>query len=235
MSSPPPDPPRVVALVAARNEAGRIGETVRAIRGIPGVELVVVVVDGASGDRTAEEAAAAGARVLVAPPGARGKGGALEGALGRLPPADVFLLLDADLGPTAAAGAALLDAVTSGRADLAIGVLPRQAGHGGFRVVKLTARWVIRALSGFRADEPLSGQRAIAGRAVETIRPLATGFGVEVGMTVDAVRAGLRVVEVPVEMRHAATGRDLAGFLHRGRQGWDLLRAAVPRVRPRRR
>jgi hypothetical protein len=49
-------------------------------------------------------------------------------------------------------------------------------------------------------------------------------------MTIDAVRAGFRVLEMPVAMEHAVTGRDLKGFLHRGRQGLDLMRAAAPRA-----
>lgn len=219
---------RVVALVAAREEAGRVGETVRAILAIPGVDEVVVA-DGASADGTAVEARAAGARVLVGP-NEGGKGGTLEGALRRLGPADVYLLLDADLGVTARDGRALLDEVLAGRAELAIGVLPREPRHGGFRLVKRAAAEVIRRLCGFRAQEPLSGQRAITAEALAAVRPLARGFGVEVAMTVDAVRAGYRVVEVPVAMRHEPTGRDLAGFLHRGRQGLDLLGAALPRA-----
>ncbi|MGH2766038.1 MAG: glycosyltransferase, partial [Actinomycetota bacterium] len=69
-------PVRVAAVVAARNEGGRVGETVRGIRAIPGVDEVVVA-DGSSGDRTAEESREAGARVLVGPR-RHGKGGALE-------------------------------------------------------------------------------------------------------------------------------------------------------------
>jgi glycosyltransferase involved in cell wall biosynthesis len=218
---------RVVALVAARNEAARIARTIGAI--LPIVDEVVVV-DGASTDGTAREAASAGARVLVAPPSAEGKGGALDGALDRIGAADIVLLLDADLGESASQARLLLRPVLEGEADLAIGELPRQAAHGGFRLVKRTAAAVIRALSGYRAREPLSGQRAARREVLEALRPLARGFGVEVAMTVDAVRAGYRVVEVPVAMTHAATGRDLRGFLHRGRQGWDLLRAAAPRA-----
>ena len=218
---------RVAAVVAARNEAGRVGHTVEAIRSIPGVDEVVVA-DGSSDDVTAEEALGAGARVLVGPR-RHGKGGALEAALGWIA-ADVYLLLDADLGRSARGGEPLLDAVRSGSADLAIGVLPREPRHGGFRMVKRAAAGAIRRLCGFRALEPLSGQRAMTADCLAAVRPLAPGFGVEVAMTIDAVRAGFRVVEVPVAMWHAPTGRDLAGFVHRGRQGLDLLRAAFPRV-----
>jgi glycosyltransferase involved in cell wall biosynthesis len=220
-----------VALVAARNEADRVAATVEAIGTISGVDEIVVV-DGASSDGTAEEARRAGARVLMAPKGVRGKGGALEGALRRIEPGDIYLLLDADLGSTAKEGEALLVAVRAGLADLAIGVLPSQTGHGGFRMVKWTASGVIRLLSGFLTREPLSGQRALRREVLDAVRPLAPGFGVEAAMTIDAVRAGFRVLEVPVAMEHAVTGRDLAGFVHRARQGVDLLRAAIPRLKP---
>src|SRR5918999_2248483 len=180
------------------------------------------VVAGGSTEGTAQEARAAGARVLVGPRGG-GKGGSLEGAVARIEPADVYLLIDADVGDTAVEGRVVLDEVVSGRADLAIGVLPRQAGHGGFRLVKGTARRLIQTLSGVRAEEPLSGQRALSAAAMAAVRPLARGFGAEAAMTIDAARAGFRVVEVPVAMTHAVTGRDATGFAHRVRQGWDLL------------
>ena len=220
---------RVTALVPALNEQGRVGATVEAIRTISGVDEIVVV-DGGSDDGTASEALEAGARVLVAPSSVRGKGGALEGAIDRIEPADIYLLLDADLEVTAKAAEALLVAVKGGLADLAIGVLPRQEGHGGFRLVKRTASGLIRSLSGFRTREPLSGQRAVRGELLQAVRPLAPGFGIEVAMTIDAVRKGFRVLEIPVRMEHAVTGRDLEGFVHRGRQGVDLLRAALSRL-----
>ena len=54
------------------------------------------------------------------------------------------------------------------------------------------------------------------------------GFGVETRMTIDAVRAGLEVEEVELELEHRATGRDLRGFAHRGRQLADLVLACGP-------
>jgi glycosyltransferase involved in cell wall biosynthesis len=217
---------RVVALVAARDESGRIGPCVSALR--PLVDEVVVVDDG-SGDRTAAEASAAGATVLRT--GVRaGKGAAIEGALRRLGPAGVWLLADGDLGSTASGLGRLIELVTTGEADLAIAVLP-PAQAGGFGLVKRTAAHLIRGQSGFRASEPLSGQRALSARAMEAVRPLAPGYGVETAMTIDAVRAGLRVVEVAVDgLEHRPTYRTPRGFLHRGRQGWDIVRAVWPRV-----
>ena len=218
----------VRALVAAREEADRIGGTVAAIRKIPGVDEVVVV-DDASSDGTGRLAAAAGARVLLAPRHL-GKGEALEAAIERLGPSDAWLLLDADLGETASEGGALLDEVVAGRADLAIASFPRDPRHGGLRLVKRLTAAVIRRLSGFAAAEPMSGQRALTGEVLDAVRPLAEGFGVEAAMTIDAVRLGFRVVEVPVAMEHRSTGRDLRGFLHRARQGRDVLVAARNRA-----
>ena len=217
---------RVVALVAARNETGRIGPGVSALLAL--VDEVVVVDDGST-DATGSEASAAGATVLRSR-GRNGKGGALEGALRRLEPADVWLLADGDLGATAAGLVRLVEVVSSGGADLAIAVLP-SARAGGFGLVKRTAAHLIRGQSGFRASEPLSGQRALTGHALEAVRPLASGFGVETAMTIDAVRAGLRVVEIPIEgLEHRATYRTPRGFLHRGRQGWDIAKAVLPRI-----
>lgn len=217
---------RVVALVAARNEAGRIGSVVSAL--LPLVDEVVVVDDGST-DATGSEASGAGAKVLRSR-GRNGKGGALEGALRRLEPADVWLLADGDLGATAAGLVRLVEVVSSDGADLAIAVLP-PAPAGGFGLVKRASAHLIRGQSGFRASEPLSGQRALTARAMQAVRPLAQGFGVETAMTIDAVRAGLRVLEVPIDgLEHRPTYRNLRGFLHRGRQGWDIAMAVLPRM-----
>jgi glycosyltransferase involved in cell wall biosynthesis len=220
---------RVVALVAARDEADRIGETVIALRALEPVTEVVVVDDG-SRDETAPRSLAAGATVLRLDR-ARGKGRALEGALTRLRDraADVWLLADGDLAATAASLGAVLAPVMAGQADLAIATFPPGQG-GGFGLVKRAARHAIRLGSGLDVREPLSGQRALTAQALDAVRPLARGFGVETAMTIDAVRAGLRVLEVPAELGHRPTYRDVRGFAHRGRQGWDILRAALPRM-----
>lgn len=220
---------RVVALVAARDEGDRIGETVSALLALEPVSEVVVVDDG-SRDETAPRSLAAGASVLRLDR-ARGKGRALEGALGRLRDrsADVWLLADGDLAETAASLDAVLAPVLAGEADVAIATFP-PGQAGGFGIVKRVARQAIRLVAGLDVREPLSGQRALTAEALEAVRPLARGFGVETAMTIDAVRAGFRVLEVPAELGHRPTFRDVRGFAHRGRQGWDILRAVLPRM-----
>jgi hypothetical protein len=222
-----PPSPRVVALVPAHEEEDTIASAVRALLAVERVTEVVVLADGCS-DRTAGDAHDAGARVLAAPRRA-GKGGAVDAALDRVEPADVYLLVDGDVGSTAAAAARLLDAVLAGEADLAVARFPALGG-GGFGLVKRTAGWWIRSLGGFEPAEPLSGQRAVTRQALLACRPLARGFGLETAMSIDAARLGLRIVEVTVEMSHRATGRGLAGFVHRGRQGAEILSAVLPRA-----
>ena len=223
---------RIVALVPAYNEAARIGATVAAIRTVAGIADVIVIDDG-SDDETAHLAAEAGATVIRLERN-RGKGGALEAGILSAGDPDLTLLLDADLGETAAQAERLLAPVRTGEADMAIARFPRPAGKAGFGLVKGLARWGIRTLGGpFDAHAPLSGQRALDRAAVGACRPFESGYGVEVALTVRALRAGLRVVEVETTMMHAATGRDVAGFVHRGRQfahvAATLLRLTVKR------
>jgi hypothetical protein len=61
------------------------------------------------------------------------------------------------------------------------------------------------------------------------VLPFAPGFGMELGMTIDAVRAGYRVIEIELELAHRASGRTLAGFAHRGRQLVDFVRVYLAR------
>jgi hypothetical protein len=218
---------RIVALVAAHDEEDTIGETAEALRRLPLAE--VVVVDDGSADATSSAALAAGATVLRIPRRV-GKGGAMEGAIARLPPADVWLFADADLGRSAEGLGSVLDVVVSGRADMAVAMFPPQGG-GGMGTVKRASSTAIRLLSRFQPEAPLSGQRAITASCLAAVRPLAGGFGVETAMTIDAVRAGFRVVEIPVPgLTHRATGRTLRGFAHRGRQGVHIAGAAVLRA-----
>jgi glycosyltransferase involved in cell wall biosynthesis len=219
--------PLALALVAAHNEEATIARTVKSLAGLKSVTEVVVLADGCT-DGTGQEALAAGARVLIAPR-RMGKGGAIESALDRGLLADVYLLVDGDVADTASETDALVEEIAAGRLDLAIGRLPPQAG-GGFGLVKALSGLAIRGLCGLQPDEPLSGQRAVKREVLEACRPLANGFGLETAMTIDAVRLGFRVGEVPVDMTHRPTGRALRGFLHRARQGADIVRAVVPRA-----
>jgi hypothetical protein len=126
----------------------------------------------------------------------------------------------------------LVEAVERDECDLAVAAFSRRVG-GGFGLALGFARRAIRRLCGYEAAAPISGQRALRTEALRAALPFADGYGMEIGMTVDAVRAGFRVREYELDLSHRATGRSLAGFVHRGRQLTDFARAYRARARSR--
>jgi hypothetical protein len=206
------------------------------------------VADDGSRDATAEIAAALGARV-VRSAAVIGKGTAVthaardalritgapeqtpkEPAREPQPPGpdpdrrSVFVLCDGDLGDSAARLGVLADAAASGQGDVAVAIFSRRVG-GGFGLALGFARWAIRTRTGgLRTRAPISGQRALTRAALEDALPFAHGFGMEIGITIDAVRAGHRVVEIELDLEHRVSARTLAGFVHRARQLVDFVR-----------
>lgn len=249
---PPEEPtpaigaPAVVVLVAARNEADRIGATLDALReALPAAKIIVA--DDASGDGTAEVAMLGGAEV-VSRRRPHGKGANMTAAAdAALPlaaspapagsdphrgaPAErgpVFLLCDGDLGACAGELRRLVDAVADGECELAVATFARRVG-GGFGIALRFARWAIRRRAGIETTAPISGQRALSSAAFREVVPFAPGYGMEIGITIDAVRAGYRLREYELDLEHRATGRSLAGFIHRGRQLRDFVRVYLSR------
>jgi glycosyltransferase involved in cell wall biosynthesis len=226
-----------VIIVAARNEADRIGATLDALAAaFPGAE--VVVGDDASTDGTSEIALRRGAEV-VSRRRPHGKGAnvtaAVQAALGRASAQNspVYLLCDADLGASAREMTRLVEAVERGECDLAVAAFTQRLG-GGFGIALGFARWAVRRRCGVVAAAPISGQRALRAEALPAVLPFAAGYGMELGMTIDAVRAGFRLREYELDLEHRVTGRSPHGFLHRAAQLRDFARAYVSR-RPRRR
>ena len=214
-----------MVIVAAHNEADRIGATLDALaRELPGATLVVA--DDASSDGTGEVALGRGAWV-VGRNRSHGKGGnvtaAAEAVLSGGEPGAV-LLCDGDLAESAGELAPLVEAVEAGECDLAVAAFARRVG-GGFGLVVRFARWAIHSLCGLQPGAPLSGQRAMRPEVLREVLPLAAGFGMELGMTVDAVRAGYVVREIELALEHRATFRTASGFAHRARQLRDAFGA----------
>jgi glycosyltransferase involved in cell wall biosynthesis len=219
-------------VIAARDEGERIAATLAALaETFPAAALFLA--DDGSRDETARIAAVAGASV-VGTGGRRGKGEAMTAAarraLAQTPgrPSDVFLLCDGDLGSSAGKLAPLAAAVAAGECRLAVAVFARRVG-GGFGIALRFAGWAIRRGCGLRTQAPISGQRALDRATLETVLPFAAGFGMEVGMTIDAVRGGAGVAEIELPLTHRATGRTAGGFLHRARQLLDFARAYARR------
>jgi Glycosyl transferase family 2 len=222
----------IYVIVTARNEAERIHATLLALAAaFPGAS--VWVADDGSTDETSAIARRAGATV-VRSERAIGKGGAATLAayhvLGR-----AIVAGAQGVGASAAAPwdrslcASTVVLCDGDHADVAVAIFSRRIGGGlGFAVG--FARWAIRKRCGLDLKSPLSGQRALRGAVLDDVLPFAHGFGMEVGMTIDATRAGRRVMEVELDLEHRPTGRTLSGFAHRGRQLLDGVRAYVARL-----
>ncbi|XVX20632.1 glycosyltransferase family 2 protein [Actinomycetota bacterium] len=230
-------PTAVAAVIPALNEADRIASTIMAVQAIGGVEFVVVVDDGSS-DETSAIAESAGA-IVERHAANKGKAAAMATGAARVRLEEsrfgvetphAVLFVDADLAETAANLGVLIPPILTGQADLTIATLPpqRTVGGGKGRVVRLAQRG-IEELTGFRAVQPLSGQRCLTRAAMDAATPLADGWGVEVGMIIDVLRAGLRIKEVPCELQHRVTGSNLSGQMHRARQLKDVSIALAKR------
>jgi len=243
----------VFVIVAAYNEADRIAETLAALaQAFPGAQ--VWVADDGSTDGTAALAEAAGATVVRSermigkggavtlaarellreigrPAPAHGSEAPADGGAaptraraGDSPDGEpVVVLCDGDLERSAALLGGLVQSVRDGQADLAVAAFARRVG-GGVGLAIGFARWAIRRRCGLELRAPISGQRALRAGLLAQVLPLAPGFGMEIGMTIDAARAGVRVGEIDLDLSHRATGRTLGGFLHRGRQLIDFVR-----------
>lgn len=234
----------VSVVLPALNEEATVGEIVEVIRrdlieGLP-VPLVdeLVVIDSGSTDRTAEVAAKAGARVVhrdeVLPriPALPGKGEVLWRSL-LVTTGDIVCFVDADLRDFSASfvsgivGPLLTDPdvrFVKAMYDRPLGTefegLSSTKSHGqGGRVTELVARPLLNLhwpqLAGF--VQPLGGEYAVRRELLERL-PFPVGYGVELGLLVDALHtAGLdALAQVDVGVR-----------LHRHQDGQALGRMAA--------
>jgi glycosyltransferase involved in cell wall biosynthesis len=230
-------PPEIFVIVTAYNEAERIAATLEALASRFADARVLLADDGSS-DGTAAIAARHGA-LVVRSERTLGKGEAatlaaheaLRAARASSGSGEaVFLLCDGDLGASAGELGPLVQAIARGEGEIAVAAFSRRVG-GGFGFALGFAHWAIRRRCGLQTTAPISGQRALSERALAGVLPFARGYGMEIGMTIDAVRGGYRLVEIELDLAHRASGRTLAGFAHRARQLADFARVYLARGR----
>ncbi len=221
------------AIIPARNESERLASTIQALRSRPEVAGIIVI-DDASTDDTYAVATRENATRIVRLEKRAGKGGALMAGMKAAPDnAEAYLFLDADLGDSATECVKLIAPLENNTADMTMGLLPPDltlsaagASGGGLGLVVGLARRGLLRRTGIEFLQPLAGQRAIRRSMIDPLgSALARGFGVEVGLTLAAVRAGCRVMEVETMFRHRVTGKSARAYLHRARQLIDVAAA----------
>lgn len=212
---------QVLAVIPAYNEETKIAATIKGLKQVDSITGIVVIDDGST-DKTVSIAEELDVQVIKMEQNV-GKGTALKRAFASLD-SHVMVLIDADIGESAKDAHKLVSALEDEQADMVIGILPPSKKRGGLGFARGFAAWCIKTKTGCIMTAPLSGQRAILKSAMKP-RYLKNGFGLEVGLTIGFLKDQKKVIEVPVNFEHTGTGKDIMGFIHRGRQFYDIFRA----------
>src|SRR5438093_13011653 len=183
-----------------------------------GLPNEVIVVDNGSADRTAERARGAGAHVVTAP---RGYGRACAaGVRGLSPRCNIVVFLDGDGSDAPAFMNQLVEPIARGTHDFVIGSRTRgkrEPGSMNFQQV-LSGRiagWILRLLYGVRYSD-MCPFRAIRRDALEQLGMREETYGWNLEVQMKAARAGLRILEVPVNHRRRAGGESKVSGTLRG-------------------
>jgi len=175
----------VTAIIPAYNESGRIGNVLAALTGVAEIDRIIVVDDGST-DQTAYEviqAIASDRRIeLMRMPSNRGKGEAVLAAV-RASQSAALLMLDADLMALHPQHVRdLIAPVTTGNADMTLGLF--RGGHFTTDFAHWATPW-------------LTGQRCLKTEMFHFLtEETATGYGLEIALTVAAQVHDYRVVRV---------------------------------------
>jgi glycosyltransferase involved in cell wall biosynthesis len=202
-------------VIPALNEEEPIANVVRECLAT-GVPAEVIVVDNGSTDRTAERAYEAGARVITAP---RGYGRACA-AGARAAECDIVVFLDGDGSDIPVFIPQMVEPIARGTHDFVIGSRTRgkrEPGSMNFQQI-LSGRiagWILRLLYGVRYSD-MCPFRAIRGDALEILGMREETYGWNLEMQMKAARAGLRILEIPVDHRRRAGGESKVSGTLRG-------------------
>lgn len=225
VASPPGRYGGVAVVIPALNEEQSLPLVLAAL---PPVGRVIVV-DNGSTDRTAERAREAGAQVVHEP--RRGYGTACQAGIAAAAAAgaEILVILDADFSDHPEELPLLVDPVLEGRADMVLGDRTRLAERGALlphqRFGNAFATFLIGRVTGHRYRD-MGPFRAVRLQALLDLRMCDPNYGWNVEMQMKAVRAGLRVLEVPVRYRARVGESKISGTLRGSVQaGVKIVRA----------
>jgi glycosyltransferase involved in cell wall biosynthesis len=208
---------KVSVVIPALNEEEAISGVVRECLAT-GVPDEVIVVDNGSSDRTAERAREAGARVMTAP---RGYGRACAaGTRAIMPRCDIVVFLDGDGSDVPAFIPQLIEPIVHGTHDFVIGSRTRgqrETGSMNFQQI-LSGRiagYITQLLYGVRYTD-MCPFRAIRSEALARLDMREETYGWNLEMQMKAARAGLRILEIPVNHRNRRGGESKVSGTFRG-------------------
>jgi glycosyltransferase involved in cell wall biosynthesis len=207
----------VSVIIPALNEEEPIAGVVREVAATK-IPADIIVVDNASTDRTAERAREAGAQVVKAP---RGYGRACAAGVAALrPECDIIVFLDGDGSDCPEFMNQLVGPIAAGTHDFVIGSRTRgqrEPGSMNFQQILAgrIAGMVMRLLYGVRYTD-MCPFRAIRHDALERLGMREQTYGWNLEMQMKAARAGLRILEIPVNQRRRAGGESKVSGTVRG-------------------
>jgi glycosyltransferase involved in cell wall biosynthesis len=218
MKEPALPPSRIGVVIPALNEEEPIADVVRALVET-GVSDEIIVVDNGSTDRTASRATKAGARVVSEPH--RGYGRACRAGVNAVAPnCDVIVFLDGDGSDCPEFIGEIVRPIVAGTHDFVIGSRTRgqrEPGSMNFQQVAsgYIAGFLLRLLYGVRYTD-MSPFRAIRPEKLRQLGMREETYGWNLEMQMRAARAGLRILEIPVNHRCRAGGQSKVSGTLRG-------------------
>ena len=198
----------VSVIIPALNEEEPIANVVRECLAT-NIPSEIIVVDNGSSDRTAERAGEAGAKVVSEPRHGYGRA-CLAGIRALSPECDIVVFLDGDGSDCPEFMNQLVEPIATGNFDFVIGSRThgqRELGSMNFQQIFAgrVAGWLMSILYGVRYTD-MCPFRAMRRNALEQLSMKEETYGWNLEMQMKAARAGLRILEVPVNHRRRAGG-----------------------------
>ena len=217
--------PYVSVIIPTLDEAPNMEELLKGIRQeLAGKSYEIIVVDGGSKDRTVRIAKGHRARILY---DNSGKGAALIKGL-HAANGEILVSMDADLSHRPNEMRLLVDGIEIGY-DLCMG--SRFIAGGGTDDMPLMRVlgnkffvWLVNALFGSNYSDLCYGYRSFRKQALHRMRLEERGFGIETEISIKAIKAGLKVMEVPSREKKRVAGEAKLRTFH---DGYVILRTII--------
>ena len=182
----------------------------------------ILVVDGHSTDATVAKAKAAGARIFLQ--SGSGKGQALKEVFAEIEE-EYILLIDGDGTYLPGEADRLLAPVLKGQADHVVGNRLGNVQGGALKRLNMIGNKMINrffaAIYGVHLTDILSGYRAFTTDGIRLLDLSMPGFEIESEITIESVKKGLRIIEVPITYRPRPAGTKTK--LHPFRDGLKII------------